>query len=776
MITATDSSQSRRVELILRQVDSLPTLPTIATRLLTLTSSDETNAREVIQLVSSDQTLTAKILSICRKADRGLRDQAMTIDKAVVLLGFNAIRNAVLSIKVFEIFDKPDTDSGLASTTKQGDDGQAGPAYHFERENFWRHSLAVGIAAELIAAAHPGCSDLPVSEAFVCGLMHDVGKLALDYVLPKSYARVVELAELNQSNIADFERRIMGVDHHTAGKRLSEQWLLPYWIQDCIWLHGSDFETLPKLGHRRMIGLVNLADLIVRRSHIGYSGNFLIDQDPGQLAEQMGLKPKLIESISHRVHEELQRRSEALGLNEQPSRELFLQSIQQANQVLGRLNNALERRTNTAARQAQILEAITEFHGQASPGRATQDVFDAVVISATNVLGPGYYAMLYQPRDITDEQRRMVWLICQYNSRGEPVRSEFVEPPKYSPDLSSLAPSELASTTLRGALPWIADQVLISDESDDQRALQLLPLDGGWGTVAVMVHDRPSLPPPAQMTALSASWGAAIAGAIQHEGARRLSEDLAEANRALAGANRELAETQDRLLQTQSLARLGEMAAGAAHEMNTPLAVISGRSQLLAKSLSPGSKEQVAAEIIVDQSHRLSDLISSMRMFADPPKAVLRSTDVTMLLDSVVKAVKGDLRNAENKKPISLQFRSALSPVRLDPDQIAQVVTDLLLNAVQSLPKTAVHVTAHIDQAMASLVIKVTDDGKGMDAHTLAHAMDPFFSAKAAGRQVGMGLTRAQIYVKAHQGKLELRAAPNAGTVATISIPLDLAS
>lgn len=768
---APESSKARRIDLILRQVDSLPTLPAVATRLLTLTSSEDTSAREVIRLVSSDPSLTAKILSICRKADRGLRDHTMTIDKAVVLLGFNTIRNAVLSIKVFEIFDDPETGSQTLGPGKQDDSGPTNPGYLFPRENFWRHSLAVGIAAELIASVHPSFTDLPASEAFVCGLMHDVGKLALDYVLPKSYARVVEMVETHQGNIAEVERRVIGVDHHTVGKRLSEQWLLPYWIQDCIWLHGSDFDTLPKLGHRRMIGLVTLADLIVRRNHIGYSGNFLLDQDPSQVAMQMGLNPNLVDSITHRLHEELQQRSEALGLNEEPSRELFMQSIQQANQVLGRLNGALDRRTRIAARQAQTLDAITAFHRQASPGRSVQDVFDLVVTNAREVLGPDHYAMMYQAREGLTESFDSAWLVCQYSPQGDLLSSEYVDPPDYSPTMASLVVGQSTSTSLMGNLPWVANHLA---GSQDPQSLQMMPLEGGWGVVAVMVHNRPSLPPVNQLQTLLTTWGAAVAGAIQHEGVRRLSEDLAGANRDLAEANRQLAETQEKLLHTESLARLGEMAAGAAHEMNNPLAVISGRGQLLAMGLPPGSKEQVAAQTVVDQSHRLSNLISSMRMFADPPQAQLRTTDIASMLDAVVKSIQSDDRKSEAKKPISLKCQSGLPPARIDPDHLGQAVKEVLLNAMQSYPKTAIHVSADIDRFHGSLVIQVIDDGKGMDVYTLTHAKDPFFSAKSAGRQMGIGLARAQLYVTAHKGSLDLKSSPNTGTVATITIPLDL--
>ncbi len=767
----TEPAQARRIELILRQIDSLPTLPAIATKLLTLTASDDTNAREVIELVSSDQTLTAKVLSMCRRADRGVRDNTMTIDKAVVLLGFNAIRNAALSIKVFELFDNPDTGSQNVASGKFGDDGVIHANYKFDRENFWRHSLAVGIAAELIAAAHPNLSDLPAAEAFVCGLMHDVGKIALDYVLPKSYSRVIELAELNQSNISVFERKVMGIDHHTAGKRLSEQWLLPYWIQDCIWLHGSDYETLPQLGHRRIIGLVTLADLLVRLNHIGYSGNFVFRHDIDNMALELGLIPKVVHKITRQLHEELQQRSEVLGLNDQPSRELFLQSIQQANVALGQLNSALERRTNTAARQSRVLETVSTFHKQATPGRTVQDVLDAVVKSVSSVLGTGYCAMLYQPGDITAGDD-MVWLVSQYNDQGGLIRTEFVEPPSYSPDLANLSGDQTLSMSLMSVLPWIADHLI---ESEDPRKLHLLPLNGGWGTVAVMVHDRVSLPPPNQMEALTFSWGSAIAAAAQHEGVRRLGEDLAQANRALADVNRALAETQEKLTQTQSLARLGEMAGGAAHEMNNPLAVISGRAQLLTRTLSPGSKEQVASQTIVDQSHRLSDFISAMRMFASPPVAKRRSTDLAVMLDAVVKNVKSSLRAPESRTPISLQFKTGLSPVVIDPDQIGQAVTELIINAIQASPKTAVHVTAQIDPLKSNLIVQVTDDGKGMDEYTHSHALDPFFSAKPAGRQMGMGLTRVQHFAAAHNGKIDLRSSPKTGTVATLTIPLDSA-
>ena len=754
------SARTRRVELILRQVESLPTLPAVATRLLALTTSEQSDARQVIDLIRSDPAMTAKVLTICRRADLGIRDQGLTIDKAVVLLGFAAVRNTVLSLEIYDMFDLPQsvrTDQSLVADAVGGGTPGGDKPVMFDRRGLWRHSLAVAIAAERIALAHKDLGDFEPGFAFVGGLLHDIGKLALDHVLPKSMARVAELAEVNQGNIAEFERRIVGIDHHTAGKRLAEQWRLPYILQDCIWLHGCAFDLLPRLDHRRMVGLISLADLIARRRHLGYSGNFVFSVDPMRLARDLGLDPVRVENATRNLHEELERRCTELGLDEQPSRDLFVQSIQQANRMLGRLNSALERRARLASRQAQLLEAITTFNAVATPGRSVEDVLAAVVSSAASSLGQGYYAMLYQ--GATDEP----WLVAQYDGEGRSLHSQIIEPPPRAPDLATLDAAQPAALNLMSILPWVADYLA---DSKDVREIRLLPLGCGWGTAAILLHDRPTLPVWRDLQALATTWGGAIAAAGQHDGARRLGEELAEANRALA-------ETQDRLLHNESMARLGEMAAGAAHEMNNPLAVISGRAQLLMQAASAGSKEHQAAQTIIQQSQHLSDLITSLRLFSDPPRPNPTPTDLPRLLEKTIKHVQAEYADKLHLKPINVQVSGRPQVLPLDPDHVSRALTEVLLNALQAQPKTCVHVTAKVRAPQKQLVIEVSDDGVGMDAYTLEHAMDPFFSAKSAGRRMGMGLPRARQLAGAHGGSIELRSTLDRGTVVTLNFGLE---
>ena len=88
MRTLNDPNRAQRLELVLQQLDGLPTLPAVAIRLLQVTTDDDSDAQQVIELVRSDPALTTKVLSLCRTADRSSRTPITTVDKAVVLLGF----------------------------------------------------------------------------------------------------------------------------------------------------------------------------------------------------------------------------------------------------------------------------------------------------------------------------------------------------------------------------------------------------------------------------------------------------------------------------------------------------------------------------------------------------------------------------------------------------------------------------------------------------------------------------------------------------------------
>jgi len=191
-----------RVELILEQVEILPALSPVIARLLALTADDEADIREVITLIESDVALTSRVLSLCRRADVGVREQIVTVDRAVVLLGFDTLRDALLSAEVFEMLmragDRVQIADGLPN-----DDNDA----MIDLRGLWRHSLAVASAAQALAKGSPSGAALRVrhGEAFVCGLLHDLGKWALTLVLPRTYSRLARTAAIRQCDLAPLE-------------------------------------------------------------------------------------------------------------------------------------------------------------------------------------------------------------------------------------------------------------------------------------------------------------------------------------------------------------------------------------------------------------------------------------------------------------------------------------------------------------------------------------------------------------------------------------------
>ncbi len=757
--------RAQRVALILQQLRSLPTLSPIATRLLALTADDQADVREIIKLIESDPSLTAKVLGLCRRADTGLGNRITTVDRAVIMIGFEAVRNAVLSIEIYDLFEPTVLEESPAQSTNDESsqlniqDSQALTNRGFDRAAFWKHCLGVAVTTELLIETGLKKSEFTPAEGFVCGLLHGLGKLALDRLLPRCYARVAEIADREMTNIAEVERSVIGVDHHTVGKRLGELWGLPFILQDVMWLYGQPYESIPDLPHKQMIGLVGLADTITKSQHIGSSGDHVITESWDESCECLGIAKKQVDRIIPRIHELVGKRAEALGLGETPLDRLFMESISAANLTLGRINETLEQRTRQMARYEQVIRAVTDFHEQATPAQPFLSVCGRVIASAAREFGRGFYAMLVPSLDDRG------WHLCQFATDGRLLRSEAIDPTTTTGALDSLEDDLQMSVEMMGLLPLLSDYFT---DADDIRHVRLLPLRNGWGLSAVLIHDREisksGLTRPV-LNALCETWASAIAGARQHDGARRLGEQLAEANRRLT-------ETQAKLARSKVMAALGELAAGAAHEMNNPLTVISGRSQVLASEIKEPRHRRMA-EQLVEQSNRLSDLITMLHLFADPPRP--QPTEVN-LAEIIGRVVKNARTRCDSPIPISVSVSGNLPPVLIDGKQVGLALMELIMNALQADPQHFVDVEVKRSPANDRLLIIVKDDGRGMDEHTLTHAFDPFFSRKAAGRRPGLGLARAQRLVAAHQGEIKIESRPRAGTTAMITVPIVLAN
>jgi putative nucleotidyltransferase with HDIG domain len=762
--------REKRVELILQQLEELPTLPAVALRVLELTGDDDSSASQIIPLIENDPALSAVILRLALRSDNALPESARTVERAVVMLGFSAVRNAVLAASVFRCFPPPPAHPSDSALPKG-----------LNRIEFWKHCLAVACCAELIAETldrsphNASAEKIDPSTAFLCGLLHDIGKIAMDSALPKSFARAIEAVDLIHGDIADVERRVIGLDHLVVGKRLGERWKLPEPVRECAWLHGQHPGALPAgLAHARLVNCITLADVLVREQHLGYSGNYTFPIPRQSLLDAVGLSGDELAEVSKQLVGRIEPRASAIGLDEVDGGEMYLEALALANKELSRLSGQLEAKNRKLAVRAKFFEALATFQSGLHADAPPQDVLGAIAQTAAGVLQTPIAAAfssppgrLYVETVLADASGQVVdtSLIDVPIARGDDGANRPALPPL--PDAGE-GPVLPAGETLEWFVSVVSPRL-----SGDRRFWICLVADGAciggivWGAPA---GESQRLGNQTQeLWSIAQGWALALRTAQIREESRSLSEQLADTNRQLQSA-------QAQMLRSRTMVSLGELAAGAAHEMNNPLAVISGRSQLLASQLSD-PKLRAAATVISEQSHRLSGIITELMAFAKPQPPTIGRAELADVIGRSIHQAKMQSDPADRTIELTVSDSPAMPAVLVDPEQVAGALEQVIDNAIQATDATSGNIAVHAayDPYSAQAVITIADDGAGMDEATLKRAFDPFFSSKPAGRRRGLGLAKALRWIEASGGSIRLESAPGQGTRAIVLLPTESA-
>jgi two-component system sensor histidine kinase PilS (NtrC family) len=228
---------------------------------------------------------------------------------------------------------------------------------------------------------------------------------------------------------------------------------------------------------------------------------------------------------------------------------------------------------------------------------------------------------------------------------------------------------------------------------------------------------------------------------------------------------------EERVRIADRLAGVGELAAGLAHEIRNPLASIAGSSQLLRESPGvPGEEAVTLLEIIERESRRLNGLITDFLAYANPSARNVQTVNLPGLIRDVTEAIRaGEARDGGGT--IVFAATKELS-VEGDPEQLRQVVWNLLRNALQATPpggRILVDVFEQIRQGSRFIVAAVSDSGSGIAPKDLGKIFNPFFTTKAGG--TGLGLSISQRIVHYHKGFIEVRSTPGKGSTFSVFLP-----
>ena len=243
--------------------------------------------------------------------------------------------------------------------------------------------------------------------------------------------------------------------------------------------------------------------------------------------------------------------------------------------------------------------------------------------------------------------------------------------------------------------------------------------------------------------------------------AETLAEDFAETGRKAGG--------KDEGKRLNDL--LAEVAAGAAHELNNPLAVIAGRSQMLAKAESDAEKKK-ALEAIDEQAREASEIVSELMEVAGPRRGKGKATDLVPIIRKLCAALAGKAQ--ARGSVVNCELAEDLPEALVDAEMFEQSLLEILKNALESLGDEAGRIDVRCEgaEAQEKLLLEVADSGIGMDAELAEKAFVPFFSRRAAGRGRGLGLSRAKAFIEANGGRLWLRSQPGRGTTVYMLLPV----
>ena len=259
---------SQSLQDILNGEVELPTLPDVIIRLLGAVDNPDSTASEVARIIGTDAAMMVKVLKLVNSPFYGMPRQISTLTQAIVVMGFAAIRNVALTIAVFDEFGHSD---GSPSPTE------------FTREKFWEHSIATAMMANLVATqVEYGKNE----DAFVAGLLHDIGKIIFDRYLHDDFIAALTLADAGGLSIFDAEKNVMGESHAFVGSWLADNWHLPGHLVDALRHHHAPENSQVDW---QLVAVINVADKLVRQHGIGHPGDDLQPEIDRAVEERLGL-------------------------------------------------------------------------------------------------------------------------------------------------------------------------------------------------------------------------------------------------------------------------------------------------------------------------------------------------------------------------------------------------------------------------------------------------------------------------------------------------------
>ncbi len=688
-------------------VVQFPTLPHILVKLIQACSDEKTSMKDLAAIIENDPSLSTKILRLVNSVHYGFSRKISNFNQALSLLGIDTIRNIGLSASVYQVFDNVRESAS------------------FNLRQFWWHSLMCAVLSNLIAKK---LSSPLAEEAFLAGLLHDIGKLVLFNNYPERYDAVLQEAS-SPDLVFQEELRHFGITHCYAGARIVSHWNLQTFIADAIRYHHEPGE--------RITNALPLVKTV-------YAANLLCSCGP--------------QSREHRIE---QARA-VLEIDESEAQELLQEAEERVEQIAASLDITIEQPFAADAEgDREAMQSLTRhvrdlslLHGTLQRFISADDTASMLQAAreGLQVLFDIEHVLFF----LHNEQNGVLEAAAPGRDSEQSLFDELTVPCRRETSLISealLAGSTIDSFSLSQRDPTIIDE-------------QIIGLLGGSGIVCLpmSLSER-----PIGVVAIGADENKL---AVLRERLQVLSMFTCYLSMALDAERTRAAQSREKL--EERLAASSAIAKKIAHEVNNPLSIIQNYLKILELNLA--EKEFVCDEVPImrEEIDRVSGIINSLSDFSSPPHEDPDAVDVNALLEDVAALT----RESFEQQGIRFHFEldSRLPRVTTGKNSLKQIIVNLVQNAAESLAGGGtISLSTKQLNAAGSIAIAVADDGPGLAEVVRDRLFEPYVSTKG-NDHAGLGLSIVYSKIKELQGSIACSSEKGQGTEFTITLPVTLAA
>ncbi len=683
----------------------LPAMPQILIRLIEMLQRDDTGMPELAALIAKDAGMTGKILSVANSSAYHRPSRIAGLEPALAALGTDMIKTLVISESVFQTFNSFP---------------HAGSA---DLRAFWKHALGAAVVARDIARM----TNYPhVEEAYLAGLLHNVGRLALLAAAPRDYG--VNFMARDDADLCAVEQRTLQITHAEAGAWLIERWDLDSFLADSVLYHHEPVERLASA--HPLIRIVRLAHLLV---HHPEAGDMI-----GTMAGYCGLAQRDLDAIQKGAARQVQKAADYLGIDLAGADDVPALPAVMPPPPVDPVQARLQEEMRNMMLVAEIGQAFArqQKHGEAA-------LLDAVTRSARILFDLGTTIVLLQDPAGT--------VLAGAAAGGQPGRlAGFSIPLGRGGTIAGAAAAGEPALLTRGAQALgIAEEQLFRILGTE--AMVCVPLATGQRRVGVLLGGVApwQLPALQRRERFLQAFGGQAAAALAAAGAER-----GEAQRRIEHVAQEYRDASRRVV----------------HEVNNPLSIIKNYLSVLDDKLA--RREPVVAEMSVlnEEIDRVGQLIHGL---ADmQPSGSGGVTNIARVVDDVLR-----LFRTTGFIPAAVQVlvRMQDDPAEIDGDAdvLKQVLVNLVKNAVEAMPaggRIEIANRGHLVRERRLYVeLVVADSGPGLAPDVLANLFAETRSTKE-GRHHGLGLSIVHALVQKLNGHISCRSGRD-GTTFEILLP-----